>query len=140
MKEKLKEKYLPEYYKNRLLDQLNNLRQGDMSVQNYIAKFEDLTLRCDVSECHSHIVTMLVWDLRSKIKSVMTTGSYDLNTVEEAFDLALKIDLTFKMLVNAKAQCYKCKVGVADGSRPARPDPTQPRVSGYGFGLIGFGS
>jgi len=29
MKEKLKEKYLPEYYRNRLLDQLHNLRHGD---------------------------------------------------------------------------------------------------------------
>jgi len=28
----------------------------------------------------------------------MITGSYDLYTVEEAFDVALKIDLTFKML------------------------------------------
>jgi len=32
----------------------------------------------------------------------MITGSYDLDTVEEAFDIALKIDLTFKRLVNAK--------------------------------------
>ena len=39
----------------------------------------------------------------------MTTGSYDLDTVEEVFDLALKIDLTFKMLVNAKARYSKCK-------------------------------
>jgi len=28
-----------------------------MSVQNYIAKFEDLTLRCDVREHRSHTVT-----------------------------------------------------------------------------------
>ena len=34
----------------------------------------------------------------------MITGSYDLDTVEEAFDVTLKIDLTFKTLVNAKVQ------------------------------------
>ena len=39
----------------------------------------------------------------------MITGSYDLDTVEEAFDVALKIDLSFKMLVNAKAWCSKCE-------------------------------
>ena len=39
----------------------------------------------------------------------MITGSYDLNTVEEAFDVALKIDLTFRRLVNVKAQCSKCE-------------------------------
>ena len=33
IKEKLKKKYLFEYYTNRLLDQLHNLYQGDMSVQ-----------------------------------------------------------------------------------------------------------
>ena len=39
----------------------------------------------------------------------MITGSYDLDTIEEAFDVALKLDLTFKTLVNPKAQCSKCK-------------------------------
>jgi len=33
----------------------------------------------------------------------MFTGSYDLDTVEEAFDVTLKINLTFKRLVRAKA-------------------------------------
>ena len=37
----------------------------------------------------------------------MIAGSYDLDTVKEPF--ALKIDLTFKSLVNAKAWCYKCE-------------------------------
>ena len=32
----------------------------------------------------------------------MITDSYDLDTVEDAFDVALKIDLTFKRLVNTK--------------------------------------
>ena len=34
IKEKLKEKYLLKYYKNRLLDLLRNLHQGNMSVQD----------------------------------------------------------------------------------------------------------
>ena len=93
MKEKLKEKYRPEYYKNRLLDQLHRLRQSDMSVQNYITKFEDLTLYCDVREHRSQTITRFVWGLRSKIRRVMITDSYDLDTVEEVFDVALKIDV-----------------------------------------------
>ena len=39
----------------------------------------------------------------------MITGSYDLDTVEETFDVALKINLTFKKLVNIKARCFKCE-------------------------------
>ena len=73
-----------------------------MSVQEYIAKFEDLTLHCDVREHHSQVVTRFVWDLRSKIRRVIITGSYDLDTIEEAFDVTLKMNLTFKKLVNPK--------------------------------------
>ena len=39
----------------------------------------------------------------------MITGLYDLDTVEEAFDVALKLDLTFKTLVNVKARYSKCE-------------------------------
>ena len=39
----------------------------------------------------------------------MIIGSYDLDTVEEVFDVALKIDLTFKVLINTKASCSKCE-------------------------------
>jgi len=109
MKEKLKEKYLPEYYRNSLLDQLYNLHQDDISVQDNIAKFKDSTLRYDVIEHHSHTITRFVWNFRSKIRRVMITSSYKLDTVEEAFDVAFKINLTFKRLVNAKPRCSKCE-------------------------------
>jgi len=39
----------------------------------------------------------------------MITDSYNLNTVEEAFDVDLKVDLTLTRLVNAKAQYSKCE-------------------------------
>ena len=39
----------------------------------------------------------------------MIIGPYDLDTVEKAFDVALRLDLTFKTLVNAKAKCSKFK-------------------------------
>jgi len=39
----------------------------------------------------------------------MITESYDLGTIEEAFNVALKIDWTSRWLVNAKAQCFKCE-------------------------------
>ena len=61
-----------------------------MSVQDYIAKFEELTLCCGVREYCSQTVTRFIWNLRSKIRRAMITGSCDLETVEEAFDVALK--------------------------------------------------
>jgi len=34
IKDKLKEKYLPEFYRNHFLHELHNLGQGNMSVRN----------------------------------------------------------------------------------------------------------
>ena len=80
-----------------------------MSAQDNIAKFENLTLHCDVREHCSLTVTRFIWCLRSKIWHAMITGSYDLDTIEETFDVALEIDLTFKRLVNVKVRCFKCE-------------------------------
>ena len=44
MKEHLRVKYLPQSYHDKLLDQRSNLRQGSMSVTDYINKFEELNL------------------------------------------------------------------------------------------------
>ena len=79
-----------------------------MSVQDYIAIFKDLTHHSDVREHHSEIITKFVWGLQPKVRHAMITVSYDLDTIEEAFDVALRIDLTFKTLVNAKSRCSKC--------------------------------
>ena len=67
-----------QHYRDPHLDQLHNLRQGHLSVQDYIAIFKNLTHRSDVRERHSEIISRFVWGLRSKIKRVMITGPYDL--------------------------------------------------------------
>jgi len=62
-----------------------------MSVQGNIAIFKDLTHHSEVREHNSETITRFVWGLRSKIRRAVITGSYDLDTVEEAFDVALMI-------------------------------------------------
>ena len=39
----------------------------------------------------------------------MISDPYDLDTIKEAFDVTLRIDLAFKTLVNAKIRCSKCE-------------------------------
>ena len=53
-----------QYYKNHRLYQLQNLQQGHMPVQDYIAIFEDLTRRSDVREHHSQTITRFVWGFK----------------------------------------------------------------------------
>jgi hypothetical protein len=50
MKQKLQEKYLPQSYRNKLLDQWNNLRQGNKSINEYITQFNDYMIRCAIRE------------------------------------------------------------------------------------------
>ena len=50
IKERLKEKYLPLSYRQKLFDQWQSLRQGSMFVADYIAKFEEYMMRCDIHE------------------------------------------------------------------------------------------
>jgi len=76
-----------QHCRDHLLDQLHNLRQGHMSVQDYVIVFKDLTHRTDVREHYSETITRFACGLRSKIRRVMITNSYDLNTVEEALML-----------------------------------------------------
>ena len=46
-----------QYNKNHLLNQSHNLHQDHMSVQGYIAIFEDLISRSDVRDHRSEIIT-----------------------------------------------------------------------------------
>ena len=79
-----------------------------MSVRDYIARFEDLTRRCDVREHCSLTITRFVFDLRSDSKHVMITSSYGVDCIEDTFGFALKIVLTFKGIIGAKCweQCF----------------------------------
>ena len=67
-----------EGYRHGLLDKLHNLRQGDLSVRDYIDRFEYLTRHCDVRERRSQIIIRFV---------------YGVDFIEDAFDFTLKIDL-----------------------------------------------
>ena len=78
-----------QHYRDPHLNQLHNPRQGHFSVHDYIAIFKDLTHRSEVREHPSETLTRFVWGLQPKIKRAMIIDSYDLDTVEEAFDLSL---------------------------------------------------
>ena len=50
MKERLREQYLPLAYRERLLAQWQSLRQGFIPVTEYIAKFNEHMMRCNVAD------------------------------------------------------------------------------------------
>src|SRR5262249_18496915 len=50
MKDKLREKYLLESYRQRLLEQWQGLAQGNGSVNKYIERFEEFHIQCNMKE------------------------------------------------------------------------------------------
>ena len=56
MKLKLREKYLPISYHQRLLDQWQKPSQESKTVSEYIAKFDEYVMRCSIDE--SEAVTL----------------------------------------------------------------------------------
>ena len=68
MKAKLREKYLPVSYHQRLLDQWHRLTQGNKSVTEYIAKFDELAMRCGINESESVILSRFRSGLHDDVK------------------------------------------------------------------------
>lgn len=46
----LSEKYHLTFHRSQLLDQLLNLKQASLHVIDYLSRFQELMLRCDVTE------------------------------------------------------------------------------------------
>lgn len=67
MKEMLKDKYFPHSYQERLLNQWCTLCQGSTTVTEYVTKFEELNLSCDVKEEQYSLLLRFRIGLRLKI-------------------------------------------------------------------------
>ena len=50
MKSRLREKFVPACYRPMIIDEWQHLRQGDDTVADYIVRFDDLMIRCNVDE------------------------------------------------------------------------------------------
>ena len=50
MKSRLRDKFVPACYRPMIIDECQHLQQGDGSVVDYIARFDDLMIRCNVDD------------------------------------------------------------------------------------------
>ena len=50
MKSRLRGKFVPACYRPMIIDEWQHLRQGDGTIAEYIARFDDLTIRCNLDE------------------------------------------------------------------------------------------
>ena len=68
MKRKLREKYLSMSYQQRLLDQWQRLTQGNKTVSEYVAKFDEFVMQCNVVESEAATLSRFRSGLNEDIK------------------------------------------------------------------------
>ena len=86
MKDKLHEKYLLASYQQCLLDQWQRLIQGIGSVNEYIDKFEEYLMRCNVNEDPSVTLSRFRAGLREDIQRELFMR--EVYSLEQAYQLA----------------------------------------------------
>ena len=85
MKDKLREKYLPPCYHQRLLDQWQKLTQGNRPADEYIAKFDEYLMRCNVNEDPAVTLSRFRAGLRDDIQSEFFMR--EVYSLEQAYQL-----------------------------------------------------
>ncbi|XP_073117835.1 uncharacterized protein [Elaeis guineensis] len=90
MKEKLREKYLPTSYQQRLLDQWQRFTQGNRLVIEYIARFDEYLMRCGVAEDRVVTLSRFRAGLREDIQRELFLR--EVTTLEQAYQLALDLE------------------------------------------------
>ena len=86
MKLRLREKYLPMSYHQRLLDQWQRLTKGNKSVAEYIAKFDEFVMRCNVDESESVTLCRFRVGLREEIQKELFMK--EVHDLELAYQIA----------------------------------------------------
>jgi len=112
MKQKLKEKYLPDSYKYRLLDKLHSLHQSSMWVQDYTIEFDDLILRCEVQEDSYQAISRYRSGLRLDIQRAMLIHSHKIETLEQTSQLAQDIETSLRFFL-------ECRIIFKVGEQPS---------------------
>jgi hypothetical protein len=94
MKQNLQEKYLPQLYRNKLLDQWNNLRQGNKSINEYITQFNDYMMRCAIRENEAMTLRRFYKGLKDDLRrEVVFQG---VSTIDQAYTLVKDYKLVTK--------------------------------------------
>jgi hypothetical protein len=67
MRRELTSKFLPAHYYQDNFIQLQNLRQKNLSAEEYITEFEKLTMKCDIHEKKEQTITRYLGGLNINI-------------------------------------------------------------------------
>ena len=62
---------MPDYYKQEVLMELQSIRQGKRSIEEYVKEFETLMVRCDISKSSCESIARFINGLKMDIANVV---------------------------------------------------------------------
>ena len=90
MKKELKRKYLPFHYRQDIFLKIQNLKQQNLTVEEYSAEFENLIIKGDLQEAEEQSIARYLSGLRFEISKTVQLQPY--NTLQDVIKLALKVE------------------------------------------------
>ena len=90
MKRLMKKRFVPDYYKQELYIKLQTLRQGSLSVEEYVKEFELLLIRCDLNEPQEQTIARFLDGLKRDIANVVELQPFIF--LEDVIKLATKVE------------------------------------------------
>ena len=90
MKKELKRKYLPFHYRQDIFLKIQNLKQQNLTVEEYSAEFENLMIKGDLQEAEEQSIARYLAGLRFDISKTVQLRPY--NTLQDVIKLALKVE------------------------------------------------
>ncbi|VFQ90321.1 unnamed protein product [Cuscuta campestris] len=94
MRALLKKKFIPTHYIRDNFARLQNLRQGNQSVEEYNREFEELLMRCDLQENDSQTFVRYLFGLNTQIANTVELQNFE--SLEDLTKLALKVEAQLK--------------------------------------------
>ena len=91
MKSRLRIKFVPTCYRPMILDEWQHLHQGEGSVADYIARFDDLMIRCNVDEEPMATLARFRAGLRSEFQRELVLQ--EVSTLEKAYRYATNMEI-----------------------------------------------
>jgi len=86
----MKKRFDPDYYKYELYIRLQTLRQGSLSMEEYVKEFELLLIRCELIEPQEQTITRFLGGLRKDIANVIELQPYIF--LEEVIKLVTRVE------------------------------------------------
>ena len=91
MKGQLREKFVPACYRSMMINEWQRLRQGEGTVSEYISRFDDLMIRCNIDEEPMATLARFRAGLRSEFQRELVL--HEVTSLEKAYRYTLNMEI-----------------------------------------------